>query len=383
MIRKRVLVAHPRVTASGGGNGVAAWTLQALRDSCDVSLATLQPVDCAALNSSWGTSLHAGDFRVHVAPASYQRLLRSMPTPGALLEICLMMRLAQDLDRLHRYDVLLGTQNEMDFGRRGITYVHHPWVYLPRPKSEMRWFHYIPGVLAAYRHICGRVAHVSNEGLRRNLSIANSAFTAGRIRDVHGLDPVVVFPPVTGDFPDTPWEQRAAAMVAIGRLHGCKRWETAVAIVEEVRRRGHALTLTVIGHGDDVAYEQRLRRLAVTRPWFRICLNVTRDELKGLVANHRYGIHTMQDEHFGMAPAEIVRAGCLLFAHNSGGPVEVVGGESRLLFDDISEAADKIERVLSNAALEAELRTRLAAQRRLFSTETFCASMQEIVDHFT
>jgi hypothetical protein len=97
--RKRVLVAHPRVTASGGGNGVAAWTLQALRERYDVSLATLQPVDWEALNRSWGTSLRPGDVRVHVAPAGYQRLLRALPTPGALLELCLTMRWAQDLDR--------------------------------------------------------------------------------------------------------------------------------------------------------------------------------------------------------------------------------------------------------------------------------------------
>jgi hypothetical protein len=48
MSKKRVLVAHPRVTASGGGNAVAAWTLQALGEHCDLSLATLQPLDYAA-----------------------------------------------------------------------------------------------------------------------------------------------------------------------------------------------------------------------------------------------------------------------------------------------------------------------------------------------
>ena len=58
MPRKRVLIAHP----SGGGNTVAAWALEALRESCELSLATLGPVDYDAVNrsleprSGWVTS---------------------------------------------------------------------------------------------------------------------------------------------------------------------------------------------------------------------------------------------------------------------------------------------------------------------------------------
>jgi glycosyltransferase involved in cell wall biosynthesis len=214
------------------------------------------------------------------------------------------------------------------------------------------------------------------------LTIANSSFIAGRIRQVHAIDPMVVFPPVTSDFPEIPWGQRQKGMIAVGRLNGCKRWEMAVAIVEEVRRRGQELTLTLIGHGDDLSYQQLLQRLAATRPWFRIRSNLTREELQVAVASHRYGIHTMEDEHFGMGPAEILRAGCLLFAHNSGGPVEILGGESRLLFDDVAQAVDKIERVLRNDALEAELRARLDERRSLFTAQTFCASVRRIVDEF-
>ena len=32
----------------------------------------------------------------------------------------------------------------------------------------------------------------------------------------------------------------------------------------------------------------------------------------------------MEGEHFGMATAEMMRAGCLVFAHRSGGSLEVV-----------------------------------------------------------
>ena len=382
MAVKRVLIAHPRVAASGGGNGVAAWTLQALSEDCDVSLATLQPVDCDALNRSWGTSLRTGDFRVHVAPPRYQRLLRSFPAPGALLELSLTTRLARDLDQRHHYDVLFGTSNEADFGRRGIHYVHHPWVYLPRPDTEMHWYHRIPGMHPGYRVLCQRISRATTDGLRRNLSIANSSFIADRVRDVHGIESLVVFPPIMNDFPDVAWEQRESAMVAVGRIHGGKRWEMAVAIVEEVRRRGHELSLTLIGHRDDAAHQARLEGLASTRPWFRLRTDMSREELVLAVASHRYGIHTMEEEHFGMGPAEILVGGCLLFAHNSGGPVEILGGDDRLLFDDVNDGVRKIEQVLKSASLQAELQQAMDARRQYFSAETFCRTMREIVDSF-
>ena len=41
MNKPRILVVHPIVRASGGGNLVAAWTLEALRSDFDVSLAAL------------------------------------------------------------------------------------------------------------------------------------------------------------------------------------------------------------------------------------------------------------------------------------------------------------------------------------------------------
>ncbi len=165
---------------------MAAWTVQALCSDFDVSLATLEPVDYTALNVSFGTSLREGDFEVHLAPPGYQRILRNMPTPGALLDICLAMRWAQDLDCQGCYDVLYGTSNEMDFHRRGLQYVNYPWFYLPRPEMELRWFHQIPGLLSMYRRACLAIARATPAGLRRNLMLANSQFVVGRIRKAHG-----------------------------------------------------------------------------------------------------------------------------------------------------------------------------------------------------
>ncbi|HUI79718.1 MAG TPA: glycosyltransferase [Bryobacteraceae bacterium] len=382
MLRKRVLIAHPYVHPSGGGNAVAAWAIEALCKEFDVTLATLGPVDCSAVNRSFGTSLRAGEFAVEVAPRSYQIALRALPTPGALLQVCCTMRWAQELDSRAHFDVLLGTQNELDFGRPGLQYVHYPWVFLPRPKGEYRWYHRIPGLLTAYRGICQSVAHISNEGMRRNLSLANSGFVADRIRQVHGTGSVILHPPVPGEFPNIPWESRRTAAVAVGRMHGVKRWEMAVAIVDQVRRRGVDFGLTLISHADDPGYGKRIAALAESRPWFRILSNVTRAQLVEEIAHHRYGIHTMEDEHFGIAVAEILRAGAIPFVHNSGGPVEIVGGRPELCFNSVREAAGKIAAVLASPPLQQELHQFAQNRRDCFSAENFCRGLRNLVGNF-
>jgi glycosyltransferase involved in cell wall biosynthesis len=375
-------VVHPRLRNTGGGNLMAAWTLEALCPDFDVSLATLEPVDYTAVNVSFGTKLREGDFEVQVAPPGYQRILRNMPTQGALLEICLSMRWAQDLDRQGRYDVLYGTSNEMDFHRRGVQYVNFPWFYLPRPDVELRWFHRIPGFLRMYRRSCLALARATPLGLRRNVTLANSRFVVGRIKKAHGTGARVIFPPVPGDFVERPFEQRRLAVAAIGRVHSTKRWDMAVHIVELVRRRGHKLELTLIGHGDDVAYGRRLEALAATRPWFRWLRDLSRTELLAELSQHRYGIHPMAEEHFGIAPAELQRAGCIPFVHNSGGQVEIVGGDTRLTFNSVEDAARRIALVIENPTLELELRGQMAQRRNWFTVERFCDSVREVVAQF-
>jgi glycosyltransferase involved in cell wall biosynthesis len=380
--KKRVLIAHPYVSASGGGNAVAAWALQALREEFHLELATLGPIDFAAVNRSFGTSLRPGDFPVHLAPTSTRYALRCMPTPGALLERSLTIRLALDLDRAAPYDVLFSTQNECDFLRPGIQYVHFPAFYLPRPEIELSWYHKLPGMLDAYRAVCRRLERGSPEGVLRNLTLANSQFVAERIRERHGIGSLVLHPPVPGDFPDTPWADREAAFVALGRIHPTKRWHWTVEIVEELRRRGHPVSLTLIGHQDDRDYSRALWRLQATRPWFRMLHDLNRQQLAETVARHRYGLHTMEDEHFGIAPAELQRAGCVTFVHNSGGPVEIVGGESSLTFDDPAGAVEKIDRMLRDPDLELRLRGHVAAQRERYSVETFCRRLRTLVRDF-
>ncbi len=233
----------------------------------------------------------------------------------------------------------------------------------------------------AFRAFCYAVGRASSEGPRLNLFIADSHHIARQIRNIYNADSVVLYPPVPGKFPSVRWEERRAGFVAVGRITPSKRWHLAVEIVDGLRRLGHEVTLTVIGHREDPAYEAQLYALAGTRPWFRMLHNLNREELTREIALHRYGLHTMLDEHFGIAPAEILAAGCLPFVHNSGVPVEIVG-DPNLTFDTVAEAVEKIGAVLQDSNLEMRLRKHAAKQKLKFTWEAFCSGLRNIVRDF-
>jgi hypothetical protein len=100
--------------------------------------------------------------------AHFQFLLRAIRNPGALLDWQLTVRLAQNLDRRRRFDVLLSTHNEVDFGRRGIQNVNLPGGYLSRPGDPKRFSHHIPGLHRSFRAFCYALGRYSDNGPRRS-----------------------------------------------------------------------------------------------------------------------------------------------------------------------------------------------------------------------
>jgi glycosyltransferase involved in cell wall biosynthesis len=380
---KRVAVVHPHVTPHGGGQAVAAWALQALRGLFDLSLLTWTSVDYEGVNRTVGTALRPGDFRVHACPRPLAALTAALPGRGTHLSTSIMMRHLRRLDRVHRYDVILGTHDEMDFGRRGIQYVHYPHAYRPPDAAEHRWYHRPPGVLRLYRLLCQRISPVTPEGLRRNLTLVNSRFIASRVEDVHKIASVVLHPPVPGGFPDVPWQAREEGFVCLGRLAPVKQFTDAVEIVEALRVRGHPVRLHIIGTREDPRYEARLRDLARTRAdWMTLHIDLPRDEMVALVARQRYGLHPQVGEHFGIAVAELVRARCLTFVARPGGPVEIVGDEPQLIFASPGEAVETIDRVLRSQDLVDRLRAHLAEREGLFTTERFVREIRRVVHEF-
>ncbi|HET7451549.1 MAG TPA: glycosyltransferase, partial [Thermoanaerobaculia bacterium] len=305
---------------------LAAWALQALVSDHDVTVLGGRPPSAAELNRFAGTSLREGAFRIERLPLLFRAIERLSPTPLALLHRAVAMRTARKL--APGFDLVLSLDNEVDVGRRAIQYVHFPWGYWPRPDVDLRWYH-AGALLRGYYALARRIAGVRPERIAENVTLVNSDWTGEKFRATYGGTYRTVRPPAAGTFPDVPWEEREDRFIVLGRLAPEKELEKIVAIVEGVRALGHPVRLLVVGilakRGRHRRYARRILAMAGDRDWMEVRLEVPRAELETLLARSRWGLHGMAEEHYGMAVAEMVLAGCVPFVPDGGGAVEIAG----------------------------------------------------------
>jgi glycosyltransferase involved in cell wall biosynthesis len=289
-----------------------------------------------------------------------------------------------------KYDVIVSTADEIDFGRPGIQYVHYPYM-----RAHLTDLHRVEdmGRAARFRGMLrGKVrpwlvtSGIRLSRLRKHLMVTNSHWTAQRIREAYQVDADVLYPPVRWVHSGREWSRRQPAFAMLGRISPCKRPLEIIDILERVRARGHDVRLEIIGGEDAVAGKRFIRtlreRTAKAGGWARLHVGINRDELESVVSTCRYGIHGMLDEHFGIAVGELVRAGCIVFVPNSGGQVEIVGREPMLCYGSSDDAVDKICQVLANPAEQSRLLAGLREQTRLFTEEHFMQGMCELVKDF-
>jgi glycosyltransferase involved in cell wall biosynthesis len=380
---RRILLVQVSLQPPGGGNGVAAWFLKALARQHRVTVLSWRPVDVAPIDRFFGTSLREVGFDTLGVPHAWVTMLDRLPIPASLLRNALLMRFTRRVSS--RYEVVLGVHNEADFGRRGIQYVHYPTYLRPRPDVDMRWYHQSRRLLHAYYGLADRAAGLSLERVRSNLTLANSDWTARHVERLLGVTVRTVYPPVVDPDPPLPWDERARRFLLVGRISREKEIERAMRILSRVRRHAPDVELTIVGTCAPEArrYYRGLVRLASSLgSWITFREDMSRKALRAMMASSRYGIHGMREEHFGMAPAELVRAGALVWLGRGGGQIEIVGGEDALLYDREEEAAEKIATVLSNPAEERRLREHLHGRGERFAPARFVDEVRDIVATF-
>ncbi|XP_030614426.1 GDP-Man:Man(3)GlcNAc(2)-PP-Dol alpha-1,2-mannosyltransferase-like [Archocentrus centrarchus] len=106
-------------------------------------------------------------------------------------------------------------------------------------------------------------------------------------------------------------------------------------------------------------------------------LNIPFEELKRELVDATIGLHTMQNEHFGIGVVECMAAGAIVLAHKSGGPkldivVPFEGGQTGFLADSEDSYAAAMETILAmspSARLEIRYNARDSVER--FSDQEF------------
>jgi len=384
LMKRRLLIIQPDFAlTSGGGNAVTACIIEALRNENEISVLSWAPPDVDAINRAFGTSLKASEFTARCAPLFLRALAKLNPylyslRYGMLLLLCKKVR--------NDYDIMISVNNEADFGCKGIQYIHDPpyWFYRSHDKFGIRLLspHHLWVVFKGKRRPWMLVAGFSFERMKKNITLVNSNWTGTKVDEVYGIYSTTVYPPVLGAFLKVPWENRENGFVCIGRIIPWKNLEKIIEIIEKVRSKVPDTHLHIIGNPEQRSYLQHLLRLARGSSWIFLNANVSRDELVRLIALHRYGIHGMTPEPFGMAVAEMIHGGCIVFVPRNAGPMEIVGRDDRLLYDTTEEAVRKVVGVMRSPREQESICRYLGSRKNLFSKEQFALRIQQIVKQF-
>ena len=260
---KRVLLVQPSMQPPGGGNGVAAWVLQALVAEHHHAY----KVPCCRggrLRSSRSTASSAricsrSDFDTIEVPRSWRVVADHLPTPSTLIKLSLLMRYTRRVSA--GFDVVFGVHNETDFGRRGIQYVHYPTYLRPRPRSISAGITRPQSGLNLYYALADRIADFSLDRTEGQSHARQFRLDRRARLDVSWhQDADAVSARLSIRRRALPWSERRNAFLAVGRISPEKEYERVMKILARVRERAPDITLTIVGTRD--RHARRYFRLA-------------------------------------------------------------------------------------------------------------------------
>lgn len=376
MRKKVALIHHNILSHRGGGDLVCAWVLEALTENFDTTFVTWgKKIDWDEVDRFYGTSIHTRPIKTLYHPILTAFNLENRPYR---LIIALLERYVKQLN--NDFDLLFSTYNELDLGKPGMQYIHGPsrsdegakLYLLEFKKSFLR---------KAYHDFCDWFSGYDPGNISKNYTLVNSNWTSTVVRQTFGNEMPIetVYPPVLLLSQPQPWEKRKNEFLIVGDILPEKKTHLAVDVIKALRDRGHDVTLKIVGDSQN-EFADFVKSYAKKFPFVTHAGRLNREKVSQLISETKYGIHMRDYEGFGIAIAEMVRGGAIPFAPNHGGQMEVLGNNPALLFDNVDEAVEKIDRVLKQSDLQRSILEQLSRTGANFSVERFKSQICSIVE---
>lgn len=138
-------------------------------------------------------------------------------------------------------------------------------------------------------------------------------------------------------------------IVSLSQFRPMKRHIDQIKIVSKLKYKGIKISLKMIGgiSDDQKKYINHLKEVAKTHQvQLDIIGNATQNDINRIFAKSHIGLHTMHNEHFGIAVVDMISAGLLVMAHRSGGPLLDIIKDERFLFEDVDDCCFKLNSLL-------------------------------------
>lgn len=316
-----------------------------------------------------------------------------------------MLQLGWRAYRAHPVDMWIDTAN-LAFacvipqlcGARTVSYVHYPTISTDMVRAvrlrkaqfnnsaQIAGSTWRSGVKLGYYRIFAWLYWWASRYI--DVGVANSSWTRGHLIQLwNRRDVEVVFPPCAEmKLEGEEVEREEGLIVSVGQFRPEKRHEMQVEIVKRLMERRVGVRLVIIGgvrNDDDRERAERVRKLArESRLPVEVMVNARLDELRWWLRRGLVGLHTMEDEHFGISVVELQRFGLVVVGHRSGGVASDIVEDkvNGYLAMDVEEYVERIKGVVEMRREErAEVRRKGMEGGKRFSEAQFRERFMQVL----
>ena len=360
------MVIHPLLEGIGGSETVCLATLKALhRNNHEVEL----------FSSKIGKSLletHWADVFEHVS-MSRMRALHPRPFDTYFRYLHMWAEIRRKVDSnpdfvLLTQELLPGLSKFRESTK--VLYVHFPRFHgLEDGGARIVSKGYL---LPLSRLIEGQASKIDKV-------ICNSEFTKNAVLDRwsnYGIpEPSVIYPPTLRILDSSlGWDDRKDQVLSVGRLVPFKKHEIMKELADEHPKVAFMSVGTYVEAHD--AYARRLQN--ESPPNFTVRCGVSQAELAQDYQTSKLYVHLATEEHFGIALTEAMSAGCVVLAHDSGGPKEYLPRE--LLWTDVEDLKGKLRVLLTDRKAWTFWHRRCKEISQDFTFDSFSGKLMKVLD---
>lgn len=343
-------ILHPHSLSGGGGERVLWVALQSIRHRypnarivlyCiwkDTSRAIADARSCA--KTQFGVDIDGITFTpVDISGFAHALEATRYPRFTLLLQAFGMMYVGMRSYMSHPVDVFVDTANvtfsvipAKILGATTVAYVHYPIIssdMLSVVRQRRRqfnnrddittstWKSYVKVVyyrmFAVFYRVCSWFI---------NVKIGNSSWTCMHLRDIWGVNVDVLYPPCSiGDGDRKEAVREKGLIVSVGQFRPEKRHRMQLEMMRGLAKGCCRLVMIggVRNEEDERRADELWRYVKEHDLPVQLVKNGTRKELHDVLSRASVGLHTMKDEHFGISVVELMDAGLVVVAHDSGG----------------------------------------------------------------
>lgn len=362
----KIAIVHDWLTNMGGGEDVVLALAEAF-PGAPIYTSTYIPEKVPAFNK----------YDVHTT------YLQNLPGPLKKLHKffpMLRVRAFQKLD-LSEFDIIISSSSAESKqvrktrpGQVHICYCHTPiryyWSHYAEYKKDpgfgkLNWL-----VRLAMPFIVPPLKKADHKAAQAvDVFIANSSEVQKRIKKYYGRTSTVVYPSVDVSRFE-PARERGDYYVALGRQVPYKRVDLAVAAATKL-----GIKLKVYGNGSE--HEKLVAMAGPTVEFFTDRFGDASDAAVDEALNNARGFIFPAEEDFGIVPVQAMAAGAPVVAYGKGGALDIVDGESGVLFPE--QTVDSVIAAIKELESKQFLPGTLRRKAKRFEKSLFITKMRKIV----